>query len=215
MTSRVRIGTCAGIADAALVRSVFGAHDIEVVIGSGNNAGVLGGLGGSFLALDIVVAEADAEEAVALLHDLREGGHEAPDDPGDVPALDPRDPERDERADAEGHWGSFPEAPEADAPGSVVLASTSPRRRRAPIALLLAFCVSFGTAHMFTGAWLRGMALAGIEVLGIRYLRVDPGFGAALIIGAVLCDAAGAIWRIWSAPGAAAPATRGDDKAPR
>src|SRR5512144_2607043 len=105
MTSRIRIGTCSGVADAALVRSVFGAHGIHVVIGAEGHAGVLGGLGGSFLSLDIFVAEADAEEAVALLHDIRGGDREDPDDPGDAPVADPGDPDRDERADAEGHWG--------------------------------------------------------------------------------------------------------------
>ena len=71
MSGRVRIGTCSNPADAALVRSVFDAHEIGVVIGAEHHASLLGPVGGAFLSLDVWVAEADAEEAAALLHDLR------------------------------------------------------------------------------------------------------------------------------------------------
>src|SRR5215831_13046420 len=72
VSRRLRIGTCADTADAALVRSVFAARGIPVVIGAEHHASLLGPIGSSFLSLDIWVAEEDAEDAAALLRDLRE-----------------------------------------------------------------------------------------------------------------------------------------------
>jgi hypothetical protein len=57
--------------------------------------------------------------------------------------------------------------------------------------MLLAVCVTFGTAHMYMGAWLRGIALAGGEILAFRYLAVDPKVGGALLAGCVLFDLIG------------------------
>ena len=208
MTSRVRIGTCSGPADAALVRSVFEAHGIHVVIGAEHHAGMLGGLGGGFLSLDIIVAEADAEQAVALLQDIREGDHEASDDVADEPDPGPGDPERDERADAEGVWGTYPEKPTPDLPGAAAVGPAVDRRRRTAIALLLGGVVSFGTAHMYTGAWLRGIVLAGVEILGFTYVFAAPKLAVALCFGARIADTAGAVWRIWSAPKPGLPLAR-------
>src|ERR1044071_7283763 len=114
MKNRVRIGTCSGPAEAAFVRSVFDAHELPVIINGEMHASTMGGLAG-FVRLDILVAEDDAEEAGALLHDIRAGGAavsegdepadgepsapEAGDDAGEPP-----DPDSDERADAEGVW---------------------------------------------------------------------------------------------------------------
>src|SRR5262249_50697375 len=84
VSDRVRIGTCADLGDAALVRSVFAARDIHVVIGTEHHASVLTGLGGGFVSFDIWVSEEDAEEASELLRDLRERGAEAtPEDDGE------------------------------------------------------------------------------------------------------------------------------------
>jgi hypothetical protein len=80
MNKRVRIGTCAGPAEAALVRSVFDAHGVQLLIGAEHHAAMLGGLGGAFVRLDLFVDADDAKEAAALLADLRSGAHAAPDD---------------------------------------------------------------------------------------------------------------------------------------
>jgi len=208
MTSRVRIGTCSGPADAALVRSVFEAHGIHVVVGAEHHAGMLGGLGGTFLSLDIIVAEADAEEAVALLQDIRAGDHATTDDADAELEGAPGDPERDERADADGVWGMYPEKPIEDLPGAAAVGPASDRRRRTAIALLLGGAISFGTAHMYTGAWLRGIVLAGVEILGFTYLFTAPELAVALMFGARIADAAGAVWRIWSTPTPGLPLAR-------
>jgi hypothetical protein len=69
--SRVRIGTCSGPADAALVKAALEAHDIHVLINAEQHASMLGGLGGAFVPLHIFVDSSQAEQAAALLADLR------------------------------------------------------------------------------------------------------------------------------------------------
>src|SRR5262245_5691268 len=98
MNHRVKIGTCSGPAEAAFVRSVFDAHELPVVINGEMHASVMGGLGG-FVRLDILVDSEDAEEAVALLADIRAGDHAVSegDELADYPG-------GDERADADGVW---------------------------------------------------------------------------------------------------------------
>jgi hypothetical protein len=169
---RVRIGTCSGPPEVALIRSVFSAHGIRVAIGAEEHANMLGGLGGGFLRLDISVDEADAEEAVALLADIRDGEHAAPIEN----AAD--DDEPYERATD---------------PTAILI----DRRRRTIVALLLAFCISLGTAHMFTRAWLRGVLLAGLELLGLAWMSVGSMAGVLLVAAAILGDAIGAVSRIW------------------
>ncbi|MEJ7602081.1 MAG: DUF2007 domain-containing protein [Kofleriaceae bacterium] len=163
--SRVRIGVCTGAADAALVRSVLSAHEIEVVIGAENHASMLGGLGDGFLTLDISVDERDAEAATTLLGEIRNS-----------PVAS--DPDEDVEGDA------------------VWVEQRVERKRRTGVALLLACCVTFGTAHMYTGAWLRGIVLAGLELIGIRYAGPKPVIGAVLIAAAIVCDLVGAMLRV-------------------
>ena len=178
--SRVRIGVCHGAADAALVRSVFDAHEIAVVIGAENHANLLGGLGDGFLTLDISVDESDAEEAVQLLREIRS-----------EPAATDADEADDEPDQDEAVW----------------VEQRVDRRRKTGVVLLLAFCVTFGTAHMYTRAWLRGIAIAGVEVIGIRYLGAKPIIGGLLIAAAVVTDLVGALLRVRS-PETTLPAAR-------
>ncbi|MGH9885401.1 MAG: putative signal transducing protein [bacterium] len=209
MSRRVRIGTCAGPADAALVRAMFSARGIPVVVGAEHHSSMLGGLGGGFLSLDIWVAEEDSEEATALLRDVREPVGELADDElaldGDAPAPD-------------GDETSFSTS-QADAAAALAPASSDDdaqdgfhlfieRRRRTGIALLLGCCITFGTAHMFTRAWLRGLALAGLELLGILKLAAGERVGTLAIVGAVAVDIIGAVWRVWTQDRPALPEAR-------
>jgi hypothetical protein len=188
VSGRVRIGTCADPADAALVRSVFAARGIAVVIGAEHHASLLGPIGGAFLSLDLWVASEDAEDAIALLRDLREGGS------------------ADGQADAgtDGPGGAddqaIPGQAEADAEDAAELDHErrirAEQRRRASLALLLGCFVTFGTAHMVTGAWARGVVLAALEAIGIRYLVLGQKFGTAIILAAVITDLVGALWRL-------------------
>jgi len=196
MTDRVRIGTCAGPAEAAFVRSVFAAHDLHVVIGGENHASMFAGLGG-FISLDIIVAEEDAEEAVALLRDIREGDHAVADGEAPEPEADEHDDEHDdELADAQGVWGRRADKPAIDGP--VQEAPFDDRRRRIGIALVVGVMLGVGAGHMYTRAWLRGILLLGLQILGVTYLFTAPSFAALLIVGTRIYDPVGAIWRIWA-----------------
>jgi hypothetical protein len=183
VSGRVRIGTCADPADAALIRSVFAARGIGVVIGAEHHASLLGPIGGSFLSLDIWVASGDAEEAAALLHDLREGAHTAEDEAGSAASeadagAEAAPPDEDD-AELEDEWKVRIE-----------------QRRRVGLAVLLGCFVTFGTAHMATGAWARGLVLAVMEAVGIRYLVVGNKLGAVIILAAVITDLTGVLWRL-------------------
>jgi alpha-beta hydrolase superfamily lysophospholipase len=95
---RVQIGTCTGPADAALVRAVFEAHQIPVLINAEQHASMLGGLGGAFVPLHILVDDEYAEEAAGLLSDLRE--HDRTTAAEAETAADPADDEADDELDA-------------------------------------------------------------------------------------------------------------------
>ena len=179
--SRVRIGTCADSTDAALIRSMFAARGIAVVTGAGHHASPLGAIGGSFLSLDIWVAPEDAAEAVELLRDLR-GGRAAGEDEaappdGEASAAPPDDNDDDNDLEHERRI-------------------RSEQRSRAGLAILLGCFVTFGTAHMVAGAWVRALVLATTEVVGIRCLMVGEKFGTAIILAAVIADLTGALWRL-------------------
>ena len=203
MKNRVKIGTCSGPAEAVFVRSVFDAHDLPVVINGEMHAQTMGGLGG-FVRLDILVDSDDAEDAIALLNDIRAGDHavsEGDDLPGD--AGEDERARSDERADADGVWNAKPEsaAVEAPPPARSYAPTTGfdTRRRRTGAVLLLSVLAGFGTAHMSTGAWIRGGLIAVANVVGIAYAssgRVH--LGGWLLFGARFVDMVGALWRVWT-----------------
>jgi hypothetical protein len=179
---RVCIGTCSGTPDAAMVRAAFTAHDIPVFINAEQHASMLGGLGGAFLTLGIYVDEEDAEDATALLRDLRGESTEedgASREPGAEAADDASDDDDDD----------------ASASDSGIEVRID-RRRRTGVVMLLACCVTFGTASMYTGAWLLGIGLAGGEALSFRYLVVQPRVGAPMFVACVAIDLISSMWRV-------------------
>jgi hypothetical protein len=158
-SGRTRIATLRDPGEVALVRSIFGAHGIEVVIVGENHASMLGGLHGAFISLDVWVDRVDAEEATDLLRQLREGADEpVEDDDEDGPSP---------------HW-------------------ELEKRRKVGVVLLLSFCITFGTGHMYAGSWARAIALLALEVFGFVQLGPAPELGAALVGGAIILDAIGA-----------------------
>jgi hypothetical protein len=150
---RVRIGTCTGPADAALVKSAFEAHEIPVFINAEQHASMLGGLGGVFVPLHIFVEEDFAEEAAELLRDLREQDHtqEAHDDATEIP-------------------GDTPDDDSAD-----LAAARTDRRRRIGILMLISFggvfAVPFVIGRPILGV---GLALAVIVLIAITLGRPKP-----------------------------------------
>jgi hypothetical protein len=176
---------------------MLSARGIVAVVGAENHSSMLGGLGGGFLSLDIWVAEEDSEEAAALLRDLREpalgiASFDEVDGDGDGDEGDGRDAVRDRRVRV----------------ASDAFHVQIDRRRRTGIALLLGCCITFGTAHMFMRAWLRGIALGALELLGILQVAAGHRSGTIAIVGAVAVDVIGAVWRIWAAPPSPIPEAR-------
>jgi hypothetical protein len=213
MKNRAKIGTCSGPAEAAFVRSVFDAHQLPVVINGEMHASAMGGLGG-FIRLDILVDREDAEDAAALLRDIRAGDHavsEGDELPGGGRAAAAGDElldgaDSDERADADGVWDVKHEVAASDTSPATAAPRTTTgfdtRRRRTGAVLLLSVIPGFGAAHMSTGAWGRGIAIAVLNVVGIAYaVTSHRSFGGWLLFGARFGDMFGALWRVWSQPG--------------
>jgi hypothetical protein len=193
---------------------MLSARGIPVVVGAENHSSMLGGLGGGFLSLDIWVAEEDSEEAIALLRDVREPRNADLEDLGEVDADDegerdagddlaPQDCDSDDTTDAASLAAGTSAEDARDA-----FQLRIDRRRRTGIALLLGCCITFGTAHMLTRAWLRGIALGAVELVGILHGASGHRSGTIAIVGAVAADVIGAVWRVWAAPLRALPEAR-------
>ena len=171
---------------------MFAARGIDVVVGAEHHASLLGPLGAPFLSLDIWVAEEDGEEAAALLHDLRNGDGSSHADDEDFDeetcggALEGEDEAAGESESAD------------DTPENAV--ARSELRRRTALVLLLGCCVTFGTGHMAAGAWTRGLVLAAVELAGILQLMAGHPGGGIAVLGAILADVIGALWRLHAAP---------------
>lgn len=197
---RVRIGTCANPTDGAFIRSMFEARGIHCYIGAEHHASLLGPIGAGFLTLDIWVDTDDAEEASALLRDLRETNVE------DAP--DPRaaiDPDELDELEGDGEWVA--RAHElTDEPDQALerrergelddLRSRAFRKRRAIVGMLSSVFLTFGTGHLLTGAPVRGIVLAAIEILGILHYSAGHALGLVGIVGAIVADVGGTAWRL-------------------
>jgi hypothetical protein len=188
---------------------MFAARGLAVVIGAEHHASLLGPIYGAFLSLDIWVDRDDAEEAGTLLRDLRESDPNAAPTPNEL--LD-RELARDQLADRdggdEGAWaaghdvavldaGSLGASDDADGSTDAMRARAY-QRRRTVVALLCGMFFTFGTAHLFTGAWLRGLALAALELVGILHLASGHSLGIPVIVVAIALDVGGTLWRLWS-----------------
>jgi hypothetical protein len=165
----VRVATCNDQAESALIRAVLSAHGIEAIIPG--DAVPHMGLGGVAFQTVVFVREDQAEEATALIAEMREGG--------EVEADDPDEPEDDEQSLA-----------------TTDVAVVVNRRARTVLTLMLALMLTFGTGHMSTGAWKRGIALAAVEAVGIQHLAAGHRWGIALVLGAVLADLVGSLVRV-------------------
>jgi hypothetical protein len=187
---------------------MFAAHGIPAVVGAEHHAGMLGGLGGGLLSLDIWVDGEDQEEAVALLRDFRER-EDSDDGDGDDDAFDGEtDAAARDAADAAGDAaGTFGAKADRGPSAADSVQLRTELRRRTGIVLLLGCFLTFGTAHMFTRAWGRGIMLAGLEIFGFVYVGVSHEAGF-VVMGAILADLIGALWRVRTAPRSALPEAR-------
>jgi hypothetical protein len=199
--ARVAIATCSNVAEAAMVRTLLASHDIVATVSGENHAAALGGLAGSLISLRVQVAVSDAEEAKRLIDQMRTGSGVS-------------DQDLDEEALAAGAHADPDLLREvADIESTQVsrdFGTQLSRKRRSALAALLSVTFTFGTGHAVAGAWLRMMILAGVEIMGIRYLAAgQKSIGGVLVIGAILLDLIGSQRLLRTAANAAAlPAAR-------
>jgi hypothetical protein len=170
---RVRIGSASNPADAAFLRSAFDAHDIPIVINAEEHANMLGGLGGALVPLHIYTDEEHAEGAAALLADIRSQEHE--------------DDESENADDTDDD-----DASESARNIDVRLAN----KRKMGIAVILGLCVTFGTASLYTGAWIRGLILLVVEAVSFGFVWTAPPLGFAMLFGAMTVDVVASIMTI-------------------
>lgn len=180
---RIRIGQCHDAAEAAVVRAALSAHGIDAFI-AGEHRALVAGLAMDVIALDVWVDRDDAEEAAALIRELREGGAAALAE-DEIPADDTA-PRQDEVA-----------------PGGAVVRSGDDtltrlgRTRRTVAAVVVGLFLQHGTAHLSTRAWKRGIALGAVQIVGWMHLAAGNLVqGSIMVIGAVATDVVGALVEI-------------------
>lgn len=196
------VAICRDGGEAALVRSVLTAHGIHVHI-SGEHHAAMVGLGAAAIRMDVTVARADAEEAIALIAELREGSAAALAD-GEIPPDD--DSERDDEASPGGPLV-------VSGPDTLTRLGT---RKRMALAVLVGLTLMHGTAHFSARAWKRGIVCAAVQVLSWRYFFAGHGkTGAALMAVAIAADVIGALFVLArTEPPAGVPAARALPKPP-
>lgn len=167
----VRVATCHDPAEATVIRSVLEAHGIDAII-PGEQSASLGTAVVGFRT-HVFVDAGDAETASELIAQLRDGG-------GQMDSQDEDEGEGDDEASL----------------ATTDVAVTVDRRVRMGATVLLALVITFGTAHMSTGAWKRGVALAAIELVGILRVAAGDRWGAGLVAAAILADLVGAVLRV-------------------
>jgi hypothetical protein len=199
---------------------MFAARGIHAVVGAEHHANLLGPIAGGFLSLDIWVDRDEAEDAAALLRDLRESQRRGDPDPyrkaivdihGKVMTCDTGDDAAEHGLsddDATGYDASDDDAADDAVSAGPGLPARIERRRRTGLVLLLGCCFTFGTGHAAAGALSRGIALAAIEVLGLLQLWAGLAIGLGLVVAAVVADLVGALWIIHRGAPATLPPAR-------
>jgi hypothetical protein len=114
----------------------------------------------------VFVPRARAEEARILIAELR--SHKEPD------------PDEGEGEDDD---------------DSTDVAGVLDRRKKVGAAVLFAVLIQWGTGHMSTGAWMRGLACAVLQFFGLRLLWDGERLGVVVWVAAVALDLVGAVVR--------------------
>lgn len=184
----VSVAMCHSPAEAMMIQAMLSARGIHAII-PGASAASLTAAATAFSSR-VLVDEADAEEASALIAELRaEAASAAPGEGEDGSENGDGD------GDGDGDEDDRPEArEEARALEKNFDAQAARTRRRRMI--IASVCISLmfpiGAGHLLQRAWGRAIALIGLDVLGLRYLFAGHHrTGAALLVTAIVLDAFG------------------------
>lgn len=168
----VSVATCHSPAEAMMIQSVLSAHGIVAVIPGASAASFTAAA--TAFSSRVLVDEQDVEDAVALIAELRREPAEG--EPGAPGEDDEGEQDTDERA--------LDAAFAADEQRTL-------RRRMITASLCLSLILTLGSGHLLQRAWGRAMLLAGLELLGLRYLFAGHRFGAVMFVAAIVLDAIG------------------------
>lgn len=189
----VSVGRCYSMAEAMMIRSLLGARGIEAII-PGLGLGALAATTG--FSSQVLVPREHAEEAAALLVELREGQSESA-----LAEAQEGEPSLAETQEGDSSLAEEDQATEA----SSALTTADPleqaaRRRRVAATLGIGLFLPFGTGHLLNGAPLRALGLALVQMLALRSLATGNPL-AGLVIGAVLLtDLIGGSMLAWRGP---------------
>lgn len=171
----VRVTTCRDSAEVAVIRSVLEAHGIRPII-PGEVVSAMGPHLTAF-SIPVFVLEDDVAEAEKLIAEIR----------ASTPVGEGDDDELEDAADDDENTLARPEAD---------VAVRVDRRVHMGVTVILALVLTFGTGHMSTAAWKRGIALAALEIIGIRHMVAGNRWGVAIVAAAVLVDLVGSVLRV-------------------
>ena len=153
-----------------MIQSVLSAHGIGAVIPGAGAASFTAAA--TAFSSRVLVDEQDVEEAMALIAELR------------------HQPAEGEAGAGEDEGEQDPEELAINAAFAADEARTL-RRRMITASLCLSLILTLGTGHLLQRAWGRAMFLAGLEVIGLRYLYAGHRFGAVMFVAAIVLDAIG------------------------
>jgi Putative prokaryotic signal transducing protein len=168
----VSVATCHSPAEAMMIQSVLSAHGISAVIPGAGAASFTAAA--TAFSSRVLVDEQDVEEAVALIAELRREPAEG----------EPGAPDEDEEGAQDTDERALEAAFAADEQRTL-------RRRMITASLCLSLILTLGTGHLLQRAWGRAMFLAGLEMIGLRYLFAGHRFGAVMFVAAIVLDAVG------------------------
>jgi hypothetical protein len=170
----VLVGECFGMDDAMLIQSALSAHNIEVFI-PGLSSGTAAYTSG--FASKILVDTEFAEEAKALIAELRSGASQVGQHDDDEDDDEDGDDDEAQRAGASGH----------DTETAVQ------RRRWLMVTVVVALALPLGAGHAVNRAWGRALLLLGGHVLALRYASAGPRWALGGSVALVLLDLVGAL----------------------
>ena len=173
----VSVASCHSPSEAMMIKAVLAARGINAIIPGASSASMTTAATG--FSSRVLVDEEEAEEATALIEELRNSE-----------GLEDEEEGEDEK-------GAAGEGGEPGDGGAALwidgeMASTV-RRKKLIASVACSLIATFGAAHFLNRAWGRGLALAGLEILGFQYLVAGHTFGGLMVVTAIVLDLVGGV----------------------